>query len=427
MREYTWLFYATMALTVLRFVWRQMLRYLNYRYLKCHKGEIPERVKDAFSSEDMEQVENYTLARMRYGTWESFFDFVVFLWWVFGGGFLWLYHLVVGWNLSFVWTGILLVGLSTLFFTVIQIPWDLYETFVLEARFGFTTTTLGLWISDHIKGLVLSIVLEFPLLWVALSVIENVPNLWWLVVWGVYVLFEVLIMYLAPYVIEPLFNTYEPLDKEYGDVIREWAEKQGVSVKAVLTMDASRRTKHSNAYFTGIGRVKRIVVFDTLLKNFSLEEILAILSHELGHWKRRHILKQLLVGFVLSFVGSFVVFSLLHFRLFSQAFGITREGALSPYGLFSEMFFLGVFVSGVGTWIQPVVAFFSRKMEKEADAYAVKVMGTAKPLQSALVKLYKENLSPFHVHPFVVRMTYSHPPLLERLSFLAHEEEKLRG
>ncbi|NPV38588.1 Peptidase, M48 family [Brevinematales bacterium NS] len=427
MTEYRWLFVLTLVLTVVRFFWKQFLRYLNYRYLKKHKGEIPPLVREYFSPEDMEKSESYMLAHMRYGTWQGVFDFAVLLWWVFGGGFLWLYQMVVGWHLSFVWTGIVLTWLSTLFFMVIEIPWDLYETFVLEAKYGFTTMTFGIWLSDQIKGLLLSVVLELPLLWIVLSLIQGLPQWWWFVVWVVYSLFDLFVMYIAPYVIEPLFNKYEPLENEYGDPIREWAEKQGVSVKAVLKMDASRRTKHSNAYFTGIGRVKRIVVFDTLLENFSMEEILAILSHELGHWKRHHILKQLIFAFVFSLVAVYISFHLLQLRLFSLAFGVGKEIALSSYGFFSELFFLGIFISGVAIFTQPIAAYFSRKREREADAYAVRVMGRAKPLQSALIKLYRENLSTFHVHPLVVAMTYSHPPLLDRLDFLSREEGKLKG
>ncbi|MFN4216697.1 MAG: M48 family metallopeptidase [Brevinematales bacterium] len=426
MTEYRWLFVLTLALTIGRFFWRQFLRYLNYRYLKKHKGEIPSVVREYFTPEDMEKSESYMLTYMRYGSWQSLFDFAVLLWWVFGGGFLWLFSMVIGWHLSFVWTGILLSWFSTLFFMVIEIPWDLYETFVLEAKYGFNTMTFGIWFSDQIKGLLLSVVLELPLLWIVLSLIHGLPEWWWFIVWVVYVLFDLFVMYIAPYVIDPLFNKYEPLEDKYGDPIRQWAEQQGVNVKAVLKMDASRRTKHSNAYFTGIGRVKRIVVFDTLLENFSMEEILAILSHELGHWKRHHIFKQLVVGFVFSLVGGYIGFCLLQFRFFSLAFGLGREIAFSPYGFFAEVFFLGIFLSGMAIFVQPIANYFSRRREKEADAYAVRVMGSARPMQSALIKLYKENLSTFHVHPFVVAMTYSHPPLLDRLDFLSREEEKIK-
>ncbi len=425
MTDYRWLFWLTLGLTVVRFLWKQYLRYLGYSYLKKHHKEIPPILEGAFSPEDMEKIEAYTMARMRYGTWSSVFDFAMMVWWVFGGGFLWLYQLVLSWNLSFVWTGIVLTWLSTLFFMVVSIPWDLYEDFVLEARFGFNTMTWQTWITDLIKGLVLSVALELPLLWIVLSVIQGMPALWWFVAWVVYTLFDILVIYIAPYVIDPLFNKYEPLEKEYGEPILAWAEKQGVSVKAVLKMDASRRTKHSNAYFTGIGRVKRIVVFDTLLANFSMEEILAILSHELGHWKRHHILKQFLASLVISLVGLYLVYVVLQYRWFSQAFGVVQPIALSEKGFFAEVFWLGVFAMGIEMFFEPLGAYFSRKREREADSYAVKTMGGAKSLQSALIKLYKENLSPFHVHPFVVKMTYSHPPLLERLEFLAEEEKKL--
>ncbi|MFN3659779.1 MAG: M48 family metallopeptidase [Brevinematales bacterium] len=427
MAEYRWLFVFTLVLTIVRFFWMQFLRYLNYRYLKKHKGKIPSLLREYFTPEDMEKSESYMLTYMRYGTWQSIFDFAVLLWWVFGGGFLWLFSMVIGWHLSFVWTGIVLSWFSTLFFMFIEIPWDLYETFVLESKYGFNTMTFGIWLSDQIKGFLLSVILELPLLWIVLSLIYGLPEWWWFVVWVVYVLFDLFVMYIAPYVIDPLFNKYEPLEDKYGDPIRQWAEQQKVNVKAVLKMDASRRTKHSNAYFTGIGRVKRIVVFDTLLENFSMEEILAILSHELGHWKRHHIFKQLIVAFVFSLVGGYIGFRLLQFRFFSLAFGLEREIAFSSYGFFSEVFFLGICLSGLAIFVQPIANYFSRRREKEADAYAVRVMGSARPMQSALIKLYKENLSTFHVHPFVVAMTYSHPPLLDRLDFLSREEEKLKG
>jgi len=414
------------VLFVLVFVWKTVLGYLNYQYLKRHRNEIPESLREVFSEEDVARAESYALDHMRYASWKRVYDFVIMGWWVFGGGFLALFQLVMGWHLSLVWTGVVIVWLATVIFVILDMPWEAYQTFVLEARYGFTTMTVGLWVRDTLVELLLFSLLELPLLWVALSLVEKLPQGWWIVVWVVYVGFSLFVMYIAPYVIDPLFNKYEPLEEEYGEPIRQWAEKQGVNVRAVVKMDASRRTRHSNAYFTGIGRTKRIVVFDTLFQNFSMEEILSILSHELGHWRNHHIVKQMVMQAFLSLVGLWGVFVLSQHRLLSQVFGVSREVAFSSYGFLVEIFFLGFVISTLGVWVQPVGAYFSRRMEREADAYAVRVMGGSASLRSALLKLYKENLAPFHVHPFVARMTYSHPPLLERLSFLAHEEEMYR-
>jgi len=423
--QYNQLFLLTFTLFVLNFLWRQILRYLSYSYLKKHKGEIPPELSHVFTPKDLEDIENYTLARMRFTVWHSLFSFALSLWWLFGGGFLWLYHWTVGLGLSFIWTGIVLTLLSSLLFEILDIPWDLYESFVLEAKFGFNTMTLATWITDMLKSLLLTLILEFPLLAITLFIVEKLPSSWWIIVWVVFSLFEILIIYIAPYVIEPLFNKYEPLEAEFGDPIRQWAEKNNVKISAVLKMDASRRTKHSNAYFTGIGSVKRIVIFDTMLQNFTIPEILGVLSHELGHWRRHHISKQLFFSSLFSLVAAYIAFFLIQQRWFSLAFGINPELAHSPMGFFSEVLFLGTFLSGISPFFQPISAFFSRRREKEADSYAVKTMGESQSLQSALIKLYKENLSPFHVHPLVVKFTYSHPPLLQRIRFLAEEEKKL--
>jgi STE24 endopeptidase len=297
--------------------------------------------------------------------------------------------------------------------SLLEIPFQLYATFKIEARHGFNRQTPGLWCSDWLKSTALSLVLTALLAAGALWLVQAAPNSWWLWVSLLISSVSILLTFLSPYVIEPLFYKMEPLEVEgLSQGIRNLTERAGVQIGRVLKMDASRRSGHSNAYFTGLGRVKRVVLFDTLLTQMTHAQILAVLAHELGHWKKHHVLIRMLVMQVLLVGGAYLAFVLV-------------PGSLLPLlvGLESASFGARVVVLMVGASLlmfplTPLFSAWSRHDERQADSFAVGLHGEPRDLADALAKLGTENLSNLHPHPLYAAFYYSHPPLVERIGHL---------
>lgn len=270
--------------------------------------------------------------------------------------------------------------------------------------------TARLWFTDLLKSLILSTVLGGIVAFCALAIVRYSPSWWWFWVWVFFLLFGIFIMYLSPYVIEPLFFKFEPLRVEgLEDKIRLLMEKAGLRVSRVFQVDASRRSRHSNAYFTGIGKVKRIVLFDTLIDQMSQDEILAVLSHEVGHWKKHHVLKSIVLTEILGFFGLYIAFRL-----------ISWEGLPGMMNLVQASFYARALVLGfIGSLIMfpltPLFSFLSRRKEREADRFAADLTGQPEALASSLIKLSRENLSNLHPHPLYAKFYYSHPPVVERI------------
>jgi STE24 endopeptidase len=271
--------------------------------------------------------------------------------------------------------------------------------------------TLRLWVSDLLKSQAIGSVLLAFLVGVVFWLISWSPQQWWLWVWGFMALFSLFMMFISPYVIEPLFNRYEPVSEAgLEDDIRIMMEKAGLKVGKVLQMDASRRSRHSNAYFTGIGRVKRIVLYDTLIRQMSHGEIVAVLAHEIGHWKKGHVWKRLLWAEILALAGSWIGFRLLVWPGLPGVLGL--PGGIS---LPARMVVLGFLASLVLFPLTPFSAWRSRCHEREADRYAADLTGRPQDLASALIKMSAENLSNLFPHPFYAAFYYSHPPTVGRV------------
>lgn len=398
---------------------RYVLRYLNLRHLKAHGDEVPPEFTGQIDPEVLRKTSNYTLEQNRVGLLESLVDsalLVVFLF----GGLLGAYdNWVASVSSSFVWAGVLFFLGIQWAKTLVGIPFDLHSTFRLEARYGFNTTTPRLWVTDFVKAQVIGSVLIAVLAGCALALVRWSPERWWVWVWVFFLGFSVLLMYVSPYVIEPLFFKFEPVSEEgLEDEIRELTGRAGLQVSRVFQVDASRRSRHSNAYFTGIGKVKRIVLFDTLLQQMSHGEILAVLAHEVGHWKKRHILKRLALTGATALVALFAAHRL---AVWEALPGLVGLGEASFYGRAVILWFLGSIV------LFPVAPLFhalSRRDEREADRYATALTGLPRALASALVKLSRENLANLHPHPLYAAFYYSHPPVVERIrSLLTPAEE----
>jgi STE24 endopeptidase len=296
---------------------------------------------------------------------------------------------------------------------VIGLPFGYRGTFVVEERYGFNRTTRSRWIADHLKSGALSILIFCPLLMLVLWLIRTSPATWWIWAFGAVSAVQLLVVVLYPCCIAPLFNRFQPLeDRSLAEKVRDLMDRNGIVVKRILEMDAGTRSRHSNAYFTGLGRTKQIVLFDTLIEAHPHEEILAVLAHEVGHFKGRHILKQLVLSELGLLLGLYLTSRLLDWPPLTSAFGF--ENAPHHAGLF----ILVVFWQKAGAFLIPFFMAQSRRYEREADAFSARMLGTAAPLITAFQRMAAHNLSNLVPHPLYVAFHYSHPPLAERIEWL---------
>jgi STE24 endopeptidase len=313
-------------------------------------------------------------------------------------------------GLPFVVAGWLFFVLLYLASELLSVPSTLYFVFHIEKRHGFTTMTYRLWLLDLLKGAVLSLVLLTPAVLGGLWLVQTSPRLWWFWIWCFFFAFTVFITYLSPYVIEPVFNTFTPVeDGPLRARIIDLASKVGITVGRVLKMDQSKRSMHTNAYFTGMGRTKRIILFDTLMKEMTPDEILAVIAHEAGHWKRRHLVKGLALTEVVSLFFLFCSHQVLTRHVLGGIFGIRVD---TFYG---QVLILGFFAAMLSFLFKPVMNGLMRRLEREADRFACDLGEGGEAMVKALVKLSGDNLSNLYPHPLYALFHYSHPPVLERI------------
>jgi len=398
---------------LLVFLARRALEWLNAHHLKRHGDEAPPGFEGRVDPDTLRRSTAYTRDQTRLAEIKSVADSALLLVFLFGGWLgvydRWVAHLTD----SFVWGGIVFfLGLHYAQ-SALEIPFDLYKTFRLEARHGFNTTTPKLWVADLLKSEALATVLLAILVGGALGLMRWDPTRWWLWVWGFFTVFTVFMMYIAPFVIEPLFFKFEPVREEgLEDEIRALMKRVGLAVSRVFRVDASRRSRHSNAYFTGIGRVKRIVLFDTLVGQMSRPEVLAVLAHEAGHWKKRHLRKQLGLTLAVALAALYFAFRLIAWDGLPGLVGL--QGASVP-----ALFVIVSFIGGVVSFpLGPLSSALSRRQERDADRFACAVTEDPAALASALVTLSKDNLANLHPHPLYAWFYYSHPPLAERVAGL---------
>lgn len=392
------------------------LDWLNYQYLKKHAYVIPEEFTGNLDEKVLSKTVSYTIEKMRFSFFSSLFENVVMLVFIFGG-LLNLYNQWINsFKLPFIFTGVLFFLILKYADEIIGIPFSLYSNFKIENKYEFNKMTFRLWCSDFMKSTIVSTLLILIMASAVFYIIKISPDFWWFWGWLFFFIFSVFMMYLSPYVIEPLFNKFTPLENsELEAEISALLEKAGIKVSRVLKMDASKRTKHSNAYFTGVGRVKRIVLFDTLLSQLGKNEILAVLAHEAGHWKKKHLLKLLVIFETTGLFSFYIAYLILKNNLLYNVFGLSGD---KPGAFFAELVLLSFLVSIVSFPCIPVFNFISRKFEYQADKFACDISGGGSALADAMVKLTKDNLANLQPHPFYAKFHYSHPPILERIRFL---------
>lgn len=380
--------------------------------LKSLSPEIPESFREFVDAEAYENSQEYTRAKAVLGIGESVFSLVVLFtfWWL--GGFGWLDEQVRGLGHGPILTGLLFIGALFLAQHLLSIPFDLYSTFGLEEKFGFNRTTFGTWCLDQFKGLVLGLILGAPLLAALLWIFESVPAAW-LWGWGLVTVFSLALTYVAPIWIMPLFNKFEPIEEgELKTEIHRMAENCEFPLREVMIMDGSKRSSKSNAFFTGLGKNKRIALFDTLVENHTVPELVGVLAHEIGHFKKRHIVKSLVIGILTTGVLFFLLGQMMENRSLFDAFGVRETSVYVSLVLF------GILMTPVNQILSIGSNWLSRKHEFEADAYAAEVTGNPGAMADALRKLSKDNLSNLTPHPFYVFLNYTHPPVVERVEAL---------
>ena len=410
-----------LALAGLDLLWGVFLAYLNWRSVRSAGGKVPPEFARTVSKDEAAKAGDYSMARLRFGLLEAPLTTLPPL----AAAALGLFGLLDG-ALGKIVSGFPMVpafSRAALFFVVlalasalISLPFSIWSTFGIEKRFGFNTTSLSTWLLDGLKGALLSALIGLPLLALLMAFMDATGGLWWLWAAAIFSLVDIALSIIFPLVIAPLFNKFRPLPAgTLADRIGELADRLGFRMRGIFVMDGSKRSRHSNAYFTGLGAVKRVVLFDTLISTMSEDEILAVLAHEIGHEKRRHVRKMTAVSIVLAFVGFWVLSILMEWGELYAAFGFaekTKEAIMLIFAL----------VSGPATFfLAPLFAAWSRRHEYEADAYAARAAGK-EAMASALLRLNKENASNLWPHPLYVFWNYSHPTLRQRLAAIGRVE-----
>ena len=388
------------------------------RHVAKHRGDVPPAFASQISLSDHQKAADYTLAKAKVAQLDILIDAFVLVGWTLMGGLSALNATVLSYMEPGLWQQVVLVLAFTLVGGLIDLPLSLYQTFVLEQKFGFNKMTWKLWLSDSVKGLLLGLVLGVPLIAMVLWLMQAGGVYWWLWTWCALVFWQLFLMAIAPNFIMPLFNQFTPLEDEALKVrVNALMQRAGFTAKGFFVMDGSKRSAHSNAFFTGFGASKRVVFFDTLLKQLTPAEMEAVLAHELGHFKHRHIFKMMATSFVMTLLGLALLGFVSQQIWFYTGLGVMPNllGGNEAVALLLFMLVVPVFTF----LLAPLSSWRSRVQEYEADAYAVS-QTPASDLSSALLKLYQDNASTLTPDPLYVQFYYSHPPASLRLARMQH-------
>jgi len=410
MNNFTLFFLAALALSFAVEFW---LARRHFAHVLAHRDAVPAAFRETISLEAHQKAADYTLAKGKLGEIERIVGAVAIILFTLGGGIDWVAGWWGGFGLSPIWTGVGVILTTLILIQLFELPLSVYQTFSIEERYGFNRNTPRQFAIDLALQFGLLLAIGAPLLALILWVMDSVGPWWWVLAWAILQVFSILMSWAFPTFIAPLFNKFTPLDDAtLRSRIEALLSRCGFHSKGIFVMDGSRRSGHGNAYFTGLGNNKRIVFFDTLLNSLSHDELEAVLAHELGHFKRRHVLKMLIASAVLTLVGFALLGWLMGQDWFYAGLGVgvrTNAIALLLFMLVSPAFTL---------FLQPIIAYFQRKHEFEADDFAA---AHARPgnLISALVKLYRENASTLTPDPLYSAFHYSHPPAAIRIANLA--------
>ena len=412
-------YFALLSAFALFFAVDIFLDFLNLKHLKKMGSVVPELFSGDVDEKEFKRINEYTAEKLNLGLIQKTFHSLILLFFVFFGIINLYNDILFSWKLNYYFNGIVYLYLLILLSTFLEIPFALYSTFKIEKKYNFNNISLKLWVVDLIKSLVISFVIFSVLIGVSF-LLMRVIFYWWIWVWLALLLFSLFIMYISPFVIEPIFNKFVPVDdSELVNKLTEILRNAGVKLTRVLKIDASKRTKHTNAYFSGIGRTKRIVLFDTLLEKLNINEIVSVIAHEAGHWKKKHILKRFILIESMLLIICNISYQIINSDFVINIFGIHTTGFYPVETYLPCVLFLVFFLFNLVSYpFTPIMNSISRTDEREADSYAAELVGNTEDLSSALKKLSKDNLSNLNPHRLYSLFHYSHPPLSERLASL---------
>jgi STE24 endopeptidase len=407
--QFTFIFIAALAISSLTKFW---LARRHLAHIEAHRAAVPDAFHEQIELTAHQKAADYTSAKTRFSLLGIVFDAFILLAFTLGGGIQLIADLCDVWFSSPLIQGMTTLVAVLLLSSLLEAPFNLYRTFIIEAKFGFNKMTFSLYLIDALKGMLIGAVLGLPLLFGVLWLMERMGDLWWLYVWGVWVSFNLLLLFIYPTFIAPLFNKFSPLqDQTMKARIETLLSKCGFTSSGLFVMDGSKRSAHGNAYFTGFGKTKRIVFFDTLLERLSINEVEAVLAHELGHFKHKHVVKRIVMTFAMSLGFLWLLGVLMQTTWFYQGLGVTTQSKAIALLLFFLVLPVFSFL------LSPILSAYSRKHEFEADAYAAKQTASG-DLVTALVKLYQDNASTLTPDPLYSKFYDSHPPAAARIANL---------
>jgi STE24 endopeptidase len=409
MNTFSYVFLGALVLATLTRLW---LARRHIGHVRSHRAAVPPEFAGQISLEAHQRAADYTCAKTRLATATIAAEALLLLWLTFGGGLQAMHELSATWLPEGIARGLGLIALVTALMTAAELPFSLYRTFRIEERFGFNKMTPGLFVADTLKSLLVAALFGIPLAACVLWLMARMGDYWWLYAWLVWVAFNLFMLAVYPNWIAPLFNKFSPMqDEELRQRVERLLAKCGFKVKGLMVMDGSRRSSHGNAYFTGFGKTKRIVFFDTLLTRLSPVEVEAVLAHELGHFKLNHVVKRMAWIFAVSLGFLWMLGFLMDKAWFFQGLGVTSPSTAMALILFF------IVIPNFTFLLQPLLSMYSRRHEFEADQYAAQ-NASARDLASALVKLYKDNASTLTPDPVHSAFYDSHPPALIRIARL---------
>jgi STE24 endopeptidase len=409
---YTILFWIIIAILVLDFTLEKILDYLNRKNVSL---QLPDEVKDVYNADEYKKQQEYFLTNQRFGTISGIFSFIVMMLVFFLSGFAFVDNIARGMVENSIFIALIFFGILYFANEIISMPFEIYHTFVIEERFGFNKMTPLLFVTDTLKGWAMSVILGGGIIALLIVIYEHVGPYFWLLGWGVMAFISIFMMMFYSNLIVPLFNKQTPLEAgELRDAIEAFCQKADFKLDNLYVIDGSKRTTKANAYFSGLGAKKRIVLYDTLISSLTTEEVVAVLAHEIGHYKKKHTRTMLF----LSLINTGALFYILSLALgnpaFAEALGITDPKILENPPFHLSIIVFGVLYTPISTLLGIGINILSRKNEYQADNFA-KSYGLALPLVEALKKLSVTSLSNLNPHPVYVFFHYSHPTLLQRL------------
>ena len=407
---------VVLGLLIAEYLQHLGVEWVNLRHLKT---SIPNEFKGWYDEQKYAESQRYLKDTTRFELIQSTLQTPLLISFILFGGFRWIDDLARSTGGGLICTGLVFAGILMVFVQAFQLPFSIYKTFILEAKYGFNLTKPLTFVADIFKGLLLTAFIGGPVFAGLIWFFSRAGQAAWIYSWIAVLVIQFLLIYIAPVFIMPLFNTFFPLEEgDLKESISEYAKKEGFHLKGIFKMDGSRRSTKSNAYFTGFGRWRRIVLFDTLIAKHEIDELISILAHEVGHYQLRHIQKMLVTS-ALSTGLMFYILSLFITRInLYAAFGLEMEPVGGDAPIYAGFVFFGFLFTPISLGIGLIQNILSRKHEFQADAFAVKTYGKPNAMVSALKKLSVDNLSNLSPHPIKVFLEYSHPPVLERIRLI---------